>query len=157
MTTVSLATAADIDDFLSLESQLFAEDAGRHDPQVDIDWPKREGREDFAQLLDSESSLVLIARHDQGSPAVGMLVGYRAQYGSTRHPGTFAVLRSLFVAPGGRRSGAATALVEHFIEWARAAGCLDVTVDHYAANTGAAAFYEPLGFAPRSVSRVRRL
>jgi ribosomal protein S18 acetylase RimI-like enzyme len=149
---VQPARADDIDELIELESGLFAEDAGRHDPYADPNWPRREGRQDFEDLLASANAVVLVARSESGS--VGFLAGYAADASSTRQPVRFAVLRSLYVAPEARRAGAATALIERFVAWATEQGCAEAHVDHYVANQGAASLYERHGFTERSVSRV---
>lgn len=145
----------DIDDLIPLESALFAEDAGVHDPFSDPTWPQREGRADFEDLIASPDGVVLVARSSAGP--VGFLAGYAADASPTRQPVRFAVLRTLFVAPPSRRYGAATALVDRFVLWARDQGCVEAHVDHYAANQGAANLYEQVGFGPRSISRALTL
>ncbi len=140
---------------MELQSQLFAADAGEHDPHADISWPAREGRADFERLLQAEDSAVFVVEQD--GDLVAFLDGYAAASSPTRQPVTFAVLRSLFVRADARRTGAATLLVDRFVDWAGRQGCVEVHVDHYAANAAAAAFYASIDFAPRSVSRVRPL
>ena len=152
MFEVQPAGADDIDDLIELESGLFAEDAGRHDPHADPTWPRREGRRDFEELLASPDAVLLVARGAAGP--VGFLAGSAADASPTRQPVRYAVLRSLYVAPEARRSGAATALIDRFVAWAADRGCVEAVVDHYAANDGAARLYEQHGFAERSISRV---
>lgn len=60
----------------------------------------------------------------------------------------------MYVAPAARRMGAARLLTERFLAWACDHGCVEAHVDHYAANVGAAEFYERTGFVPRSISCV---
>ena len=45
-------------------------------------------------------------------------------------------------------------LVDQFLAWARRQGSVEADVDHYAANNGAALFYDRVGFSERSISRV---
>lgn len=151
MITVEPASVADIDALIELESALFNEDAGAHDPHADTTWPQREGRKDFQQLLASAESLLLVAR--QGDTEVGFLAGYITKSSPTRQPVEYAVLRSLYVDIAARRLGVARELSEQFIQWARDRGCVEAHVDHYAANAGAASLYGELGFAPRSIAR----
>ncbi len=151
MFEVDDATPGDIDDLIPLEAALFAEDAGVHDPHADPTWPEREGRQDFADLLASPDAVVLVARSGDGP--VGFLAGYAAAASPTRQPVRFAVLRTLYVATGSRRSGVASALVDRFLDWARDHGCAEAHVDHYAANHGAARLYQEAGFRERSISR----
>jgi len=155
MITVNPAVATDIEAMIGLESALFIEDAGVHDPHADTTWPQREGRKDFEQLLGSADSLVLVAK--QGDEAVGFLAGYATKSSPTRQPVEYAVLRSLYVDVSARRRGVARQLSERFIDWARDRGCVEAHVDHYAANAGAGTLYGELGFAPRSVARTLTL
>lgn len=149
------ATSPDIEQLVALESALFVEDAGRHDPFADTTWPEREGRQDFDELIASPDAIVLAARH--ADDIVGLLVGYAAMSSPTRQPVQYAVLRSMYVAAPARRLRAATLLTDRFLDWARDRGCAEAHVDHYAANTAAGALYERCGFEERSVSRALRL
>ena len=146
------AGEADIDRLVELQIALFDEDAGRHDPNTDLTWPRREGRSDLTALLDGTESSLLVAEVE------GVIVGFLAGYVHVASPvqagARIAALRSLYVSPAHRRSSAASALVERFVEWARSRDCCQVDVMHYAANAGAAALYERLGFEPRSVLQV---
>lgn len=155
MTAVDNATESDIEALVALESALFAEDSGVHDPFADISWPERKGREDFLQLLASDRCVLLVAR--SGSEAVGFLAGYETDSSPTRQPVKYAVLRSLYVSETARRDGVARQLTARFVEWARDCGCVEAHVDHYTANVGAAALYEELGFGSRSISRALTL
>lgn len=155
MITVEPATADDVDALVGLESSLFVEDAGVHDPHADTSWPQREGRKDFEHLLASADALVLVAKRNRDP--VGLLVGYAAHSSPTRQPVEYAILRSLYVGSDARRTGVARQLTELFVEWCRNRGCVEVQVSHYAANAGAAVFYEGLGFETLSVSRTLTL
>ncbi|MEM9131739.1 MAG: GNAT family N-acetyltransferase [Actinomycetota bacterium] len=155
MLDVSEATAAEIDQLLVLETALFNEDAGRHDPFADTTWPAREGRQDFEDLMASPDGIVIAAR--MSGDVVGLLAGYAQASSATRQPGEYAILRTMYVAESARRRGAATTLTEYFLAWARRRGCVEAIVDHYAANGEAAALYERCGFTARSVTRALRL
>ena len=152
MIEISEAESADIDSLVELESALFIEDAGQHDPFTDPTWPAREGHKDLTALMASPDAIVLAARRDD--EVTGLLVGYAQQASPTRQPVEFAVLRTLYVAGDARHQGIGRMLTERFLQWARSRGCAEAHVDHYAANSGAATFYERCGFEPRSVSRV---
>lgn len=151
----SPATSADLDQLVELESLLFVEDAGVHDPYTNIEWPGRHAAADFERLLADDAALVLVAR--DGPTLIGMLVGYTVTSGSTRAPVTVAVLRDLIVRGMHRGNGHGSALVAAFVQWARDLGCAEASVDHFAANLGAGRFYERHGFAPRSLNRVSML
>ncbi len=155
MVEVSEAMPSDIGQLVELESALFAEDAGRHDPFADTTWPSRKGHKDFQDLMASPDCIVLAAR--RSGEVVGLLAGYAHKASPTRQPVEYAVLRSLYVVESARREGVATALTERFLDWARERSCVEAHVDHYAANLKAAALYERCGFEARSVSRSLRL
>ena len=146
------AVEADIDRLVELQIALFEEDAGRHDPNTDLTWPRREGFSDLTFLLDGPESALLVAE-DRGT-MVGFLAGYMHVASPVQAGVRIAALRSLYVVPGHRRSSAASALIDRFVEWARSQDCCQVDVMHYAANSGAAALYERVGFEPRSVLQV---
>ncbi|TCC47383.1 GNAT family N-acetyltransferase [Kribbella pittospori] len=146
---VSVAVHADLDELVRLESQLFRDDAGVHDPQVDVSWPTRHGRDDFARLIDLDSALVLVARRE--SVVAGHLVGYVTAPSATRFGRRTAEIRSLYVDSASRAGGVGQALVGRFKAWARANDATSISVTSYVANHGARAFYARLGFAERSV------
>jgi len=149
------ATSSDIDPLVDLETALFLEDVGQHDPYSDPTWPTREGRKDFEDLIASPDGIVLAAR--TSGDFIGLLAGYAAQASPTRQPVEYAVLRTMYVAAGARREGVAMMLTERFVDWAQARGCAEVHVDHFAANAAAAALYARCGFEARSVSRALKL
>jgi len=153
--SVRPAVLDDLDGLVGLESALFVEDAGVHEEFADLTWPEREGHADFGRLIESENCIVLVAERE--AAVIGHLVGYTASPAPTRQPVEHAVLRSLYVTLDHRRSGAAQALVDEFLQWARSKGCVEAHVDSYAANSGAQALYERTGFAIRSISRVHQL
>ncbi|MGI9613412.1 MAG: GNAT family N-acetyltransferase [Acidimicrobiales bacterium] len=144
-----------IEPLIGLESALFMEDAGQHDPHSDPTWPEREGREDFEEFIASSDCILLAAM--QSGEAVGLLAGYASDSSPTRQPIRFATLRTMYVVEAARRLGVATLLIDRFVVWATEQGCLEVHVDHYAANEAAGRLYERCGFRPRSVSRVLSL
>jgi ribosomal protein S18 acetylase RimI-like enzyme len=147
---ISVAVEGDLDDLVRLESRLFTEDAGVHDPQVDVSWPARCGRDDFARLIDAESALVLVAR--RGQAVVGHLVGYLTAPSPTRFGRRTGEIRSLYVDSASRASGVGQALVGRFTAWARENDAASISVTSYVANHGARAFYTRLGFAERSIT-----
>ncbi|HZX02088.1 GNAT family N-acetyltransferase [Kribbella sp.] len=147
---VDVARASDLDDLVRLESNLFRDDAGAHDPLVDTTWPARHARDDFARLIDGESTIVLVARYDEH--VRGHLVGYLSAPSRTRFDRRTAEIRSLYVDGPVRTTGIGQALVTSFTTWARTHEAVAVTVSAYAANDGARAFYKHLGFAEQTVA-----
>ncbi len=155
MVDISIANSGDIGALVELESRLFAEDAGVHDPNADVTWPSREGVADFEQLLGDDDSVVFIARED-GKPA-GFTAGYASKSGATRQPLTMGVLRSMYVHDDARGAGTGQRLTVAFIDWARGKGCAEVHVESYFNNGPARRLYERSGFSPQSVSHVMYL
>lgn len=151
MIEVLPATESDVDVVIDLEGRLFAEDSGVHEPHADVGWPGRDGAVDFTELLANPDAVVLLAR-DGGNP-VGLLMAYAAASGPTRVPIRYAVLRSMYVAEGHRRSGVARSLIDEFLDWATQAGCVEAQVNHYVANQPAADLYESFGFRAHSLNR----
>lgn len=155
MVEIASAVPGDIESLVELESRLFAEDAGIHDPNADVTWPSREGVADFEQLLADDDSVVFIARAD--GQAVGFTAGYASKSGPTRQPLTMGVLRSMYVHGDARGEGVGRRLTEAFTGWARDKGCAEVHVESYFDNGPARRLYERAGFAPQSVSHVMYL
>jgi GNAT superfamily N-acetyltransferase len=147
--TVSPVTEGDIDALVASVAGLFAEDAGRHDPAMDLHWPEREGAAYYSRLLGDQACLLLLAR--DGDQAVGHLVGRLSGPDSLRTQ-PLAVLESMRVAPGARRTGVGSLLVRHFFTWARDSGVEQASVTAYAANDAALRFYARHGFSPTSVT-----
>ena len=146
--TVSPVTEGDIDALVVSVAGLFAEDAGRHDPAMDLRWPEREGAAYYSRLLGARACLLLLARDDD--QAAGHLVGRLSGPDSLRTQ-RLAVLESMRVAPGARRTGVGSLLVRHFFAWARDSGAQQASVTAYAANEAALRFYAWHGFSPQSV------
>lgn len=146
---VDVAAAGDLADLIRLETHLFVEDAGTHDALVDVRWPDQHAREDFIRLMNNESALVLVARHDER--IAGHLVGYLTAPSPTRFGRRTAEIRSLYVDETARSSGMGQAMVRHFTTWSRSHAAAAISVTAYAANRSARAFYDKLGFIEQSV------
>lgn len=127
---------------------LFHDDAGVHDPTVNIGWAEAEGEPYYAEAVADPASLALVAEDD--GDVIGHLIG-RFQAASSLRPVGTAVLESIRVRPACRGTGVGTGLVESFGDWARSKGATRATVTAYAANERAVRFYERHGFAQRSV------
>ena len=148
MTDVTTAGPDDQEAFLGSVIGLFREDAGTHDPAVDVDWPVREGPGWFRELLEQDC-LLAVAR--DGDRVVGHLVGKLLEPDDMRTR-RFAVLESVRVDPAVRGGGVGSALVEHFLGWAEERGAEQASVTAYAANAGAQRLYQRYGFRPQSVT-----
>ncbi|MEV4052969.1 GNAT family N-acetyltransferase [Amycolatopsis sp. NPDC049688] len=139
--TVSRCTPEDVPELVRSAAGLFAEDAGRHDPRMDLGWPAREGAAYYAKLVDDPDCLCLLG-------GGGHLVG-RMRPPDPLRPGTVtAVLESMRVGPEHRRSGIGGELVTAFLAWATEKSADEITVRAYAANETAIAFYRAQGFEP---------
>jgi GNAT superfamily N-acetyltransferase len=151
MTTVTLRTVAhhDIGALLTSVGALFDEDAGQHDSSVDRNWPAREGLAYYSGLVDDRACLLVLAC--DGDNVIGHLVGKLGEPNSIRTD-RVAVLESMRVAPGSRRAGTGSRLVQHFLAWARQNGAQQASVTAYAANETAQRLYERHGFVPKSVT-----
>jgi GNAT superfamily N-acetyltransferase len=154
MTTIAVNPVAsdDIQALVTSVTGLFREDAGQHDTTVNIDWPTSEGAAYYSGLVDDPDSLMLLAR--DGEQVVGHLVG-KLNGPSDIRIECIAVLESMRVAPGSRRMGVGSLLIQRFFDWARDVGARQASVTAYAANDTALRLYARHGFVPQSViSRV---
>lgn len=151
---VRLATPADLPAIVSLSDGLFQEDSGTRDPLMNHDWAKIHGQRYFNGLLENPSYILLVA--DRGGEGIGYLAGVQREANALRTVRS-AELESMYVAPGWRGQGVGQELAERFLTWAREHEVAWVTVSAYAANTGALAFYEQLGFAPHTVTLGQQL
>ncbi|MEV6627386.1 GNAT family N-acetyltransferase [Amycolatopsis sp. NPDC051106] len=151
--TVSVGVTEEVPELVKSAEALFAEDAGSHDPRMDLGWPAREGAAYYQGLVADEDALCLLARSD--GEVAGHLIG-RLRPISTLRPGAVrAVLESMQVAADRRREGVGQALVSAFVAWARDRGANELTVQAYADNEGAQAFYRAQGFRPFEVTLAR--
>lgn len=148
------AELADVPAIVALSDALFREDSGQRDPLMNHDWAQQHGRQYFSGLLGNRAYLVLVAE-DHGD-VIGYLAGATSEAGELRTVRS-AELESMCVATPWRSRGVGEALARAFLRWAREQGVVWVTVTAYAANHGALAFYERLGFAPHTVTLGQRL
>ncbi len=100
-----------------------------------VEWRDRLARPDAATFVASRDGV-----------DVGLAVGERHH----EHEGD-AGLYAMWVAPEARGSGAAAALVEAVVEWARAAGYGSLRLDVGDANENAVRLYARMGFVPTGV------
>lgn len=151
MTSVTVGSAGrdDMDAFVASVIGLFREDAGTHDPAMDVDWPVRNGMDYYRGLQSDETCLLAVAR--DGSALVGHLVGKLLEPDALRRE-RFAVLESMRVDPGRRGAGTGGLLVDHFLAWARRHDARQASVSAYAANGSAQRLYGRHGFTPMTTT-----
>jgi GNAT superfamily N-acetyltransferase len=143
--TVSVVQRDDLAALVESVSGLFHDDAGQHDPCMDLSWPAREGLASYGKQVDDPAVLLLLAR--EGERVVGHLVGKVRGPSSIRRC-RFAILESIRVVPDARGRGVGTRLVERFFGWARDNSAEQALVTAYAANQAAQRFYARYGFVP---------
>jgi GNAT superfamily N-acetyltransferase len=153
--TVSVDVTQDVPELVASAAALFAEDAGSRDPFMDLGWPAREGAAYYQGLVEDDDALCLLARGD-GGRAAGHLIGRLLPVSPLRPGAVRAVLESMRVAARRRREGVGEALVTAFVKWARERGANELTVQAYARNEGALAFYHAQGFRPFEVTLSRQ-
>jgi GNAT superfamily N-acetyltransferase len=151
--TVSVGVTEEVPELVASAAALFAEDAGTHDPRMDLGWPAREGAAYYKDLVAAENALCLLAR--SGGTVAGHLIGRLMPVSSLRPGAVRAVLESMRVAAERRREGVGEALVAAFVAWARERGANELAVQAYAHNDGALAFYRAQGFRPFEVRLAR--
>lgn len=147
--TIKRANENDVSAIVELNAALFQEDAGQRDPFMNLNWPREEGRDYFTELLRRDKSIGLLA--ERKGEAVGYLVGY-VRGGSSLRPVQMAELESMFVKEEFRSQKVGQQLVNEFTAWVAGRGAERVSVTAYAANEGAVAFYERMGFRPKNVT-----
>ena len=147
---VRRAGADNVEDLLTVSTNLWREDAGTHDPVVmNTSWPAQHGRESFQALVADPDRVGLLAY--AGDDLAGGLMGSLPPL----TPFTLvreARLNSLWVAPDHRSSGVGSLLVEEFRAWVREKGAPYAVVTAFSANPRAQAFYQREGFAPHTVT-----
>jgi GNAT superfamily N-acetyltransferase len=151
---VSVSVTQEVPELVASAAALFAEDAGTHDPLMDLGWPDREGAAYYQDLVEDHDALCLLARADGGA-AAGHLIGRLLPVSPLRPGAVRAVLESMRVAAERRREGVGEALVTTFVQWARERGANELSVQAYAQNDSALAFYRAQGFRPFEVKLVR--
>ncbi|MCJ1678217.1 GNAT family N-acetyltransferase [Streptomyces sp. APSN-46.1] len=110
--------------------------------ETDVEDPDRP-RAFLAERIAKDESLVLLA-DVPGAGTVGFAQVYRTFSSLTMKPAW--VLNDLYVAPGGRRTGAGRALLREVLRRAREAGVAGVQLETAYDNTVAQGLYEAEGF-----------
>ena len=142
------ATNTDLAAIVELNYGLFQEDAGQRDPSMNLEWPRQYGMEYFRDMLISTKSICFVAVTD--AETVGYLVGYVREPNDLQFTKS-AELESMFVLPAWRSQQVGSQLVQIFLAWARERGAQSISVNAYAANERAIAFYQSHGFKPKNL------
>ncbi len=142
--TVRVAGAADVETLVQLRVALLREHAdspvyGRLRADVES-----RARVLFARQLEEPEQACLLAERN-GAP-VGCLRVSETRGSPLLLPTRYGYLASAYVRPDARGEGVLRLLVEHAIAWCRARGLVEVRLHADAANAGAAAAWEALGF-----------
>lgn len=145
LTTVSLATTADIPALSELLTQLFTQEAEFQADSV------AQQRGLNAILSDPAIGEILVAR--QNGQIVGMV---NLLYSiSTALGARVALLEDMIIAPDMRGSGVGSQLLAAAIGHAKQCGCLRITLLTDADNYAAQAFYRKQGFEQSSMIPLR--
>ena len=107
-----------------------------------------------AKVLESPENEVYVAEDPDGrflgytilGPATSML-----------SPVTFGFVYDVWVSPGARRQGVATALLNHAIAWCRRQGLASLKLEVGARNVAARGLYASTGFSEERVSMEKEL
>ena len=100
------------------------------------------GAETFVAVDGAGDPLGLIVLH----PSADYLTGHGRAY-----------VEILVVAEVAEGQGAGRALMRHVEDWARERGFVEVSLDVFAGNARARAFYERAGYCPDHIRMVKRL
>ena len=83
---------------------------------------------------------------DEGRGLVGFAMGRLNRSPSMVLPETVGYIENVFIQEGRRRSGIGTALCRMLLDWFRERGINHVELFYQVANSGAASFWEKMGF-----------
>ena len=101
-----------------------------------------------------DDEAIFVAEDDDGSPLGFAHAVTHTDY-FTREP--HGHVSALVVAPAAERTGAGRALMRACEDWSRTRGYALVTLNVFAVNTRAVAFYERLGYAPDTYKYAKQL
>lgn len=149
--TVRHANTDDIPQLLSLLSQVLSiHHEGR--PDIFKKGSVKYTKEELANILSDDSRPVFVAA-DERNVAVGYCF---CIFKEEKNNNILTDIKTLYiddlcVDESLRSSGIGRALYECALETAKAAGCYNVTLNVWALNDSAAAFYEKLGMTPQKI------
>lgn len=145
---VRKAREGDLKAVQDLNYQLFVHDS-QFEPELNMDWPYREGEEYFKRRIQGEDGVCLVA--EMGDQIAGYLAG-----GIRGGEDWLKVLRSeienMFVLKEFRKAGVGRILVEEFKQWSQEKGAKRVVVNAFWGNIGSIEFYKKIGFESYDIS-----
>ncbi len=121
------------------------------DPARFADWFRRLGAGELEQPPDADTFVAVGAA---GEPLGILMIHPEREYFTAYDR---AYVQVLVVAPEAEGRGAGQALMRHAETWARARAYPEISLDVFAGNDRAQAFYERLGFRPDHTRLVKRL
>lgn len=98
----------------------------------------------FDSMIVDPRAVLLVAREDEGGPAVGVLVASRML--SVKFAGRSLWIEELYVGRHARRKGYGRDMVEGLLDRATAQGIQGIDLESYHGNDAAALLYRSLGF-----------
>ena len=119
---------------------LFCEDL--EDLGMDVDRPALEAV--FESMIVDPRAVLLVAREDEGGPAIGVLVASRML--SVKFAGRSLWIEELYVGRQARRRGYGRDMVEGLLDLAAEQGVRGIDLESYHGNDAAALLYRSLGF-----------
>ena len=127
-------------------------------PQVfrEPDGPART-KEYISGIIADENAALFVAQSDNQIIGLVHILLREAPDIPIMVPRRYAVIDSLAVKEGSRRSGIGRALMERAHQWARDQGAIQVELNVWEFNEGAIAFYEKLGYSTASRKMCRSL
>ena len=150
--TVRPFTEADRPFFRAIVGRLHpGETVAPRDPTAMADFFRRVGAGEVEQPPGAET---FVAVDGAGDP-LGVIVLHPSADYFTGHGRAYVEI--LVVAEAAEGKGAGRALMRHAEDWARERGFVEVSLDVFAGNARARAFYERAGYRPDHVRMVKRL
>lgn len=146
--TVRTATSEDLDNLVTLAAAAVAEKRAQKGGAV---WDRKERRrEPFAASL--KEALHATAQE----VVVGQLDGITLGYGVARvelvdDGGKLGVIDDLYVDPQARELGLGEMLMDHMLDWCRAAGCFGVDSLALPGDRATKNFFESFGLVARAI------
>jgi GNAT superfamily N-acetyltransferase len=142
------ATAEDLPTIAKLATEAAAEKATQKGGAV---WSRRERRPEpvdagLASTLDAPDHEIAVGTLD------GAVIGYAAaRIERLGDGGLLGVLDDLYVEPGARELGVGEALMDHVLDWCRAAGCFGVDSLALPGDRSTKNFFESFGLVARAI------